>query len=68
MPKNNWNPVAFVGPKSYCSCGHVGDGIGSQHYDRYLPGHGSCRVPDCPCRQFTWSEWTEEFAKHHNLK
>ena len=74
MPKHNWNPITFVGPKSICSCGHTGDGPNSQHADRYAEGHGFCQVtgPDkattCSCRQFTWVKWTPEFAKHHNLK
>lgn len=71
MPKHNWNPKPFVGPKSICSCGHTGDGPNSQHADRYAEGHGECKYDllyPCKCHQFTWVKWTPEFAKHHNLK
>lgn len=41
------------GGKSECTCGHTGDGSGSQHYDTGQPGHGKCRL--CKCPQFTWA-------------
>ena len=61
----SWNPVAFIGPKSMCGCGHTGDGMDSQHDDRYSAGHGACKK--CTCKQFSWTAWTPEFKKHHNL-
>ncbi len=44
-----------VGPRSLCTCGHTGDGPGSQHTDTLTPGHGRCTVRGCACRQFSWS-------------
>lgn len=48
---------AGKGPKSWCECGHTGDGPGSQHEQRWSEGHGPCKVEGCPCRQFTWASW-----------
>ena len=45
-------------PKSWCYCGHLGDGPGSQHDG--FNGHGACLVADCECIQFTWKEFTDE--------
>ena len=45
-------------PLSICTCGHTGDGANSNHVDLLQDGSGSCRVPSCPCRQFTWAKWT----------
>lgn len=42
------------GAKSYCTCGHTGDGGLGEHDG--LNGHGPCRV--CDCRKFTWDRWT----------
>jgi hypothetical protein len=50
----------FKAPKSVCACGHQGDGFGSHH--KGVTGHGKCRVPDCDCSKFTWSEFTPSFA------
>ena len=49
----------FIGPKSVCTCGHSGDGMKSDHQDRFGAGHGACKV--CKCAQFTWKGWTDEF-------
>ncbi len=66
----------FKGPKSVCTCGHTGDGEGSDHLDFIvvergggikvkfdLPdkGHGCCSK--CTCRQFIWKKWTDEFRE-----
>jgi hypothetical protein len=51
--------------KSFCKCGHLGDGAGSAHRNDYgpnlSPGHGACMLPDCPCTKFTWKRFTPEF-------
>lgn len=39
-----------------CSCGHSR----FDHLDTFSLGHGSCTLPDCPCRQFTWVSWVLE--------
>ena len=50
--------------KSICTCGHTGDGTGSEH--RSLAeagdGHGACRHGDCGCTQFSWRRWTVTFG------
>lgn len=50
-------------PKSVCSCGHNGDGPGSQHHDSLQPGHGACRIRGCPCQQFSWAKFTDAFEE-----
>ena len=47
------------GPKSVCTCGHLGDGSDSDHGP--FDGHGACRVEGCDCQQFTWAGWNEQF-------
>ena len=48
----------FPMPKSYCQCGHSGDGPGSNHTDTHLvKGHGECMVPGCGCKKFTWVDF-----------
>ena len=49
--------------KSLCFCGHTGDGIGSDHRDRWQPGHGGCMVKGCDCKQFTWSCFLPSFQR-----
>jgi len=55
-----------AGGKSKCSCGHTGDGGGSQHEDTVQAGHGKCRM--CNCQKFTWVEFlpgaVEEIKKN----
>ena len=55
-------------PKSICTCGHTGDGPGSQHLSGILQaGHGRCAMLECQntCPQFTWKKFlpgiVEEF-------
>lgn len=43
-------------PKSFCRCGHTGDGLFSEHLDTFSAGHGPCLKCDCP--RFTWVGWT----------
>lgn len=52
---SNW-----MGAKSICTCGHVGDGEFSEHVG--LNGHGSCKF--CDCEKFTWKKFTDDFKKH----
>jgi hypothetical protein len=44
-------------PRSFCRCGHTGDGGGDHGLNRFgvAPGHGACTK--CPCRQFSWRRW-----------
>ena len=49
----------YIGGKSFCYCGHTGDGAESEHGG--LNGHGACHLCDCP--QFTWKEWTPLFEQ-----
>lgn len=56
------NPASFDAPKSFCTCGHLGDGPFSLHRDfSYASGHGSCVVPGCDCEKFTWAHFTPTF-------
>jgi hypothetical protein len=60
MAKNK--SVEFVGPKSLCTCGHTGDGEGSQHGNENVNfGSGKCLVNGCDCARFTWKQWTKKF-------
>ena len=43
------------GGMSLCTCGHTGDGEGSQHEDTFQHGHGACKL--CDCERFTWKEF-----------
>ena len=52
--------------KSWCYCGHLGDGMdGGDPMRRSvhggINGHGPCLVEGCDCRQFTWRRFTNEF-------
>lgn len=53
----------WEGPCSVCTCGHTGDGSGSEHGVRFGEGHGSCSVSDCGCVQFSWVDWTPDLQK-----
>lgn len=48
------NAMIPVLAPALCTCGHTGRADESQHGPRYSPGHGSCLVPGCSCRQFTY--------------
>lgn len=67
--KNSWDAINAhtEGGKSYCECGHRGDGPNSQHEDRtkYAPGHGKCTVEGCACTKFGWDHWV---ADHKEAK
>jgi hypothetical protein len=54
---------SWVGFKSVCTCGHTGDGTGSEHFneEQHGNGHGACRI--CGCQQFTWRRWTPSFGE-----
>lgn len=41
--------------RSECTCGHTGDGTGSQHAGAI--GHGPCMWPGCRCERFTWKRF-----------
>lgn len=49
-----------AGGKSVCTCGHTGDGVGSQHEGVGLnglsAGHGACKL--CECGRFSWAGWS----------
>lgn len=49
----------FEEPKSWCYCGHLGDGLNSQHAG--INGHGRCEFNSCDCDQFTWKRFTNRF-------
>lgn len=46
--------------KSKCTCGHLGDGIGSEHFNTMQPGHGMCVARNCDCTKFSWNGWAGE--------
>lgn len=54
-------------PASYCTCGHTGDGANSQHSDMPQYGHGMCLIPNCPCTQFTWANFTPEYEDYRKI-
>ena len=56
----------YTGPRSLCSCGHLGDGPNSDHgaSDLGTPGHGKCNK--CDCKIFSWNKFTNEYQKHLN--
>lgn len=65
--------IFFNGPKSYCKCGHLGDGDNSDHIistDRFgrvtAQGHGPCKVAGCSCSKFAWDKFTEPFMNWYN--
>lgn len=54
--------------KSWCYCGHKGDGHTSDNRKETsvhggINGHGPCQVEGCDCQQFTWKAWTRKFLK-----
>ena len=56
----------WKGPKSFCTCGHAGDGDGvdvDTHVSTHgsIDGHGVCFVSGCECRKFTWSAHTHTY-------
>jgi hypothetical protein len=52
----------FVGPKSICKCGHLGDGEGGDHEDGILlKGHGRCKI--CDCKMFEWKKFVSSFEE-----
>lgn len=55
----------WAGPRSICTCGHLGDGRDSDHAPHFpgsMDGHGPCRVKGCKCKHFTWQSWSAEFS------
>lgn len=50
----------MAAPKSFCKCGHLGDGSNSDHEDGIQPGHGKCK--HCACATFTWKAFTPEYG------
>lgn len=50
-------------PKSFCSCGHTGDGANSEHKDTVQAGHGACAASDCDCKKFSWAKYTDMFQR-----
>ena len=56
----------FDEPKSWCYCGHLGDGLNSQHSG--INGHGRCEANGCDCEQFTWKRFTNRFNEWYAKK
>jgi|PlaIllAssembly_1097288.scaffolds.fasta_scaffold14217_4 hypothetical protein len=55
-------PLIDTIPRSFCVCGHTGDGPNSEHEDTNLEsGHGPCK--ECMCERFTW----ERFAVWYDI-
>ncbi|MHC4229458.1 MAG: hypothetical protein ACYSW0_18665 [Planctomycetota bacterium] len=55
--------------KSWCFCGHLGDGLRSDDPMKRslhggINGHGPCLVEGCDCDQFTWRRWTKDFERY----
>jgi hypothetical protein len=64
MPARLRDSIAYsaMNPKSVCTCGHTGDGAGSQHLG--FGGHGSCIFDGgACCGQFSWKGWTLEYRQ-----
>ncbi len=58
----------YLHAKSWCYCGHLGDGpsIGDpmrRSFHGGINGHGPCNVEGCDCMQFTWKGFTNHFQK-----
>lgn len=47
--------------KSWCFCGHMGDGPDSAHLG--FNGHGACSMEGCDCEQFTWKGFTKYYQR-----
>jgi hypothetical protein len=62
---NDTKEHPWPGPRSFCECGHTGDGPNSQHADSVhgARGHGKCLYRDCPCGKFTWDRFIRPYAK-----
>lgn len=67
--KAEMNEEHFYEPKSWCFCGHLGDGpmesfpgdpMWRGHHGG-INGHGACMVEGCDCEQFTWKRFTNRF-------
>ena len=56
--------LSWRSAKSICTCGHTGDGTGSQHRDLAVAGdgHGGCKSCGDRCTQFSWRRWTAVFG------
>lgn len=50
-------------PKSFCQCGHTGDGPNSEHDDTVQAGHGACKASDCDCPKFSWARFTDLYRR-----
>ena len=56
--------------RSFCKCGHKGDGSHSDHSNTYpvqQDGHGRCMVVGCNCSQFIWERFTDEMAEYYRV-
>jgi len=51
---------SMLDAKSFCTCGHLGDGPHSYHAG--FSGHGRCNSVGCKCGQFTWKKFTAAFT------
>lgn len=58
--------LEYIGPRSVCKCGHLGDGPDSLHGGSI--GHRACIAAGCDCKVFTWMCFTKEFESflRHN--
>lgn len=60
----------FNEAKSWCFCGHLGDGPSQDVADPMwrsfhdgINGHGRCLVMGCDCGQFTWKKYTHRYEE-----
>ena len=59
----------YLAPRSFCSCGHLGDGRHSDHMNTpFEYGHGKCKVDGCSCKQFTWKKFTFHYLDWRKRK
>lgn len=65
----------FLGPKSWCVCGHLGDGIDDSNpnpmwrvHHGGIEGHGPCLVEGCDCKKFTWHRFIQKYQRWLNRR
>jgi hypothetical protein len=55
-----------IGSQSRCTCGHTGDGKNSDHKDLVSPGHGACKLCNCP--KFIWAGFLGGIGENESWK
>lgn len=65
----------FEGAKSWCTCGHLGDGTKDNTADPMWRsmhggeiGHGPCLVEGCDCMKFTWERFIQKYQRWLNRR